>query len=170
MGYPIREDRIREDKKEKEKVEKEKVPVSEPKNVVDLFEAAMMQREADRLCGFPPNKEQIDELYRAYPRKINRGDLDKAWETAVFFLVETYGWTDSKSHDFLLSKVCEYARSPAGREPPEGQSDYRPSPASWLNSQKWADDPKAWQIPTGKPVNGNGHTLPKVKPLTNKVT
>lgn len=65
------------------------------------------------------------EWYAAYPRKVARGAAAKAYRTAL-------KKTDAAT---LLAGVQRYARECAGKDP-----RYVAHPATWLSSERWADD------------------------------
>lgn len=65
-------------------------------------------------------------FWDAYPRKTAKGEARKAWAKAV------KGGADP---GVLIAAAVRYRDSP-GRKP-----DYTPHPATWLNQERWGDDP-----------------------------
>jgi hypothetical protein len=66
------------------------------------------------------------DFWDAYPRKVDKGHARKAWAKAVRKGV------DPK----LITKAAETFRDDPGRNP-----QYTPHPATWLNGERWNDDP-----------------------------
>jgi hypothetical protein len=116
-------------------------------------------------------EEQIIKIYEAYPRKAGRGAALKAIKKATVRLVTgdvIHKPMDAlKARGFLWKKATEYANSPIGRKPPDGE-DFRPHPATWFNQERYFDDVSEWQrdrnAPSKKPdpmtnmkfINGGG--------------
>jgi hypothetical protein len=80
------------------------------------------------------------EWYALYPRKESRGQAGKAYAAALAKV----------SHEVLMEAVKNYAAAVLGRVPP----DKIPHPATWLNGEKWADDPAMWEA-SAKSSTGN---------------
>ena len=97
--------------------------------------------------------EQIASIYGIYPRHVGKRAALKAIENAVKRL------NGGKNNDapmsalearrFLYKRAAEYALSPAGQKPPDPAQDYRPHPATWMNQERYFDDPAEWQKPNG---------------------
>lgn len=73
----------------------------------------------------PANDPRFEEFWAAYPRRIAKGAARKAWATAV------------KAHpaEGIIAAAEGFARKSAGADP-----KFIPHPASWLNSERWADE------------------------------
>ena len=138
-----------------------------PKPTTEVIPVSMFDNDADKqaakLTGFATVSPDAQEFWEAYPRKIKKGQLNDAYAVTIWRIVQSKSWPDTEAHAFLMGKVKEYARSPAGRE---FSPDYRPSPASWLVDERWNDDPSQWQIPNGKKKTEDAK--PKVEPLKKK--
>jgi hypothetical protein len=87
--------------------------------------------------------DEFEEWYGIYPRKAAKGQAAKAYRTAR-------GKIDAET---LLTATGLFAASPAGMA-----GKYTPYPATWLNAERWADDPATWQR------NGNGRAADHEEP------
>jgi hypothetical protein len=85
----------------------------------------------------PPTGEII---YQAYPRHVGKAQALKAIEKAFKKITPME----------LLSKVQEYAASPAGKK-----GEFTPHPSTWMNREQWNDDPAEWHRDDSN-VHGNG--------------
>lgn len=76
-------------------------------------------------------KEDFDKFYSNYPRKISRGNAEKAF---------------AKLNADEQQKAIAVVNSDAFKEFMQGQvkngDDFRPHPATWLNGKRWDDDLK----------------------------
>ena len=68
----------------------------------------------------------FDDFWRVYPRKIGKGAARKAYDRAVKKL---------PAHEIQFAAEA-YARLVAGKDP-----KYIPHPTTWLNQERWADEP-----------------------------
>lgn len=75
--------------------------------------------------------DQVELIYRAYPRKVAKGAATKSIRKAL----------TKVSFDALLAAVDEYARAckQTGKE-----RDFIPYPATWFNQERWDDDRTEW--------------------------
>lgn len=94
----------------------------------------------------PPDDERTDQqlitdaftaFWKAYPRKTAKGEARKAWPRAI----KAAGGDLGK----IVGGVRRYAADPNLPEP-----QFIPHPASWLNGERWDDEP----LP---PRAANGH-------------
>ena len=92
--------------------------------------------------------QQIDEIYKVYPRKIAPRAAKKAIEKAVL-RISANGCTEEEARRWLWKKVKEFALSPAGQKPLDPTHDYRPHPTTFFNQDRFFDDPAEWQKPNG---------------------
>jgi len=77
------------------------------------------------------NSSLIEEIYKAYPRKENRG---KAIEAIKKACKKTDG-------EILLEAVKEYAEVTKGCD-----MQFVPHPATWFNNLRWEDDREQWKL------------------------
>lgn len=77
--------------------------------------------------------QQTEELWKAYPRKVNKGDAVKAIAKAL---------QKAKFHD-LLASVKEYAAAVARW--PKADQQYIPHASRWFNGNRWEDDRDDWK-------------------------
>jgi len=79
------------------------------------------------------------DFYSAYPKKKAPADAEKAYNKAVKKI----------QPDDLLTAAKQYAESVKGADP-----KYIPHPATWLNGERWRDEPAkkllAWEKPENK--------------------
>jgi hypothetical protein len=78
---------------------------------------------------------EFEAWYLAYPRRVAKGAAAKAYAKAAAAV----------GHEKLLEAVTLFAASE------EANSEYCPHPATWLNADRYDDDPAEW----------NGHKSPK---------
>lgn len=84
--------------------------------------------------------DPFDEFWKAYPRKVGKGQARKAWTTAT-----------KKTDPHLLVKASVAFRQWCESEQTEPQ--FIPHPATWLNGERWLDE----LVPTRKPDRMQGH-------------
>jgi uncharacterized protein YdaU (DUF1376 family) len=106
-----------------------------------------------------PTDEQINALYKLYPRKIAPIDAKKAIRRAVSQVMKgdpdhpAMRLTDAL--DFLAGRLQLYARCVQGRDP-----EFLPYPATWHNEGHFWDDESTWKVERSggkKPSNGFHH-------------
>lgn len=73
-------------------------------------------------------------FWAVYPRKVSKGDARTAWRNAVAGRKDRLG-TDP---EIIIKGAEAYARARDGQEP-----KYTCHPATWLNRERWNDDPAA---------------------------
>lgn len=96
----------------------------------------------------PPAAEPdpFADFWSAYPRRTAKGNAVKAYRKAL----------GKATPDAILAGVKRYATETAGTE-----AKYVAHPATWLNGERWADDPtplsRQQQLaPLGDPGDGSG--------------
>lgn len=114
-------------------------PFHEPltESVDDLFSEglngdSMSGAEEQRSRGTEEQKhsrrpELFAEFYAAYPRKVGRGEAEKAWRKAV----------KHAAPQAIINAAKRYAASRHGQD-----SKFTPYPATWLNQKRWEDEPE----------------------------
>jgi hypothetical protein len=115
-------------------------------NNPELAEA--WDKEAKKKCKdkkVSPYSAAFEEWWIAYPKQIAKEKANKAYVSAGKRLRDRCGWDSVATKAFLLEKALLYAKSP------QGQSEFCPHPASWLNAGSYDDDPKDWQRDRDKP-------------------
>lgn len=78
------------------------------------------------LCDASPSRDEFEEWWQAYPRKIGKDDARKAYAKKV---------KNGVTPVALLEAVQQQRWNLIVR--------YRPYPATWLNGGRWQDDPEA---------------------------
>ncbi len=74
-------------------------------------------------------KEQAEEIYTAYPRKIAKPDAIKAIAKAI----------RKHTFEFVLKQTKAYAFARVGQD-----AEFTPHPATWFNGERYNDDPSTW--------------------------
>lgn len=74
----------------------------------------------------------FDQFWSLYPRKIGKGAARKAWATALH----------TATPDTIIAGLKQYAPTRTGQDP-----KYTPHPATWLNQQRWEDEPETPHTP-----------------------
>ncbi|MBR9765907.1 MAG: helix-turn-helix domain-containing protein [Rhodobacteraceae bacterium] len=99
-----------------------KEPVSAQAREIDLFSDNDQPAEAA-----PKPEDRFPDFYEAYPRKIARGNAEKAWAKAV--------------KSALPQEIIDGARRYAALCRQKGtEAQFIAHPATWLNAQRWADE------------------------------
>ena len=73
--------------------------------------------------------EDFAEWWKAYPRKVGKARALKAYRNAI-----------KKIEPAELLRITKLFA-----DTPKGKGDYCPYPATWLNDERWTDDPAEWQ-------------------------
>jgi uncharacterized protein YdaU (DUF1376 family) len=94
--------------------------------------------------------DPLEEIYKAYPRKVGRKTAIKAIARAIQH-VKARGMPLREAQVWLYHRVQEYARSPAGMD-----GEFTPHPATWFNQGRYDDEAQEWQIQTSE-RGSNGH-------------
>jgi hypothetical protein len=79
-------------------------------------------------------------IYAAYPRHVGRGRAMDAIEKAIVRIAVERGTKCTVAATWLLAKVRDYAASPAGQ-----RGEYTPHPSTWMNQERYTDDPNEWK-------------------------
>lgn len=86
----------------------------------------------------------FDKAYLQYPRHVGKRAAEKAWINAVN---RTWGATDEMEHkqaeDMIYQRVMTYA---AVCERAHKEKQFIPHMATWLNQDRFMDDPSEWAI------------------------
>jgi len=90
----------------------------------------------------------IRTILEAYPRRVEPAKAIRAIEKAIDRVAREKICSREDAGDFILAAVIKFAESPSGKK-----GEYTPYPASWMNSDRFFDDPQEWwKVNT----NGNG--------------
>lgn len=103
---------------------------------------------APRARGNAPRQGEIadaafERWYLAYPRKIGKGAARRAYRAA------------------LQKTTAETLQAAVGSAAWDGDPRFIPHPATWLNGERWLDQPS----PAGKPVNGHNRRREAINAL-----
>lgn len=66
-----------------------------------------------------------DEFWRTYPRRTAKGAAERAWAKAI----------KKAAPEVIIQAAARFAADP------NREATYTPHPATWLNEQRWEDDP-----------------------------
>lgn len=104
-------------------------------------------RTQRRVVG--PPTDQVEQVYSEYPRHTARGAAVKAIGKALACI----------TFEVLLERVRAYA-SAVSKWPPDDQKRFVPHCATWMNQQRWLDDPTSWDrgSDSGKPYSSKPKT------------
>lgn len=76
----------------------------------------------------------FDDFWRAYPRKVGKGAAQKSWDKCVNRM--------KIAPSVILDGAKRYAGAKAGAD-----IQYIAHPSTWLNQQRWLDEPDTMQEP-----------------------
>lgn len=89
---------------------------------------------------------QLEEIYNAYPRHIEKAAALKAIKAAIKRM-QARG-PDEDAVAFLLKRTRLFAVSPAGN-----QGRFTPYPANWFDKERYLDDEKEWNVAENRSGN-----------------
>lgn len=110
-----------------------------------------------------PN-ERTEKFWAVYPKKTQKGPLQAALDLAVTKECSKRGITDEQAFTWIYAAAMEYSMSPVGKPPSQG-NDMRPSPARWLNDERYSDDRAEWLRPNGDARKPNEKQVPRIRPI-----
>lgn len=84
-------------------------------------------KKEDNICSFPASGG-FPEFWDAWPRKVGRGQAEKAYRTA----------RKSASHEQIMAGLSAQLPALAARE-----AKFRPHASTWLNGKRWEDEAEA---------------------------
>jgi hypothetical protein len=90
-------------------------PDTEPK---EIYNPSRTQNENNA-------REPFDAFWDTYPRKAGKGQARKAWTTAI-----------TKADPAVIIAAAD-----GYRNDPNRTDQFTPHPATWLNGERWEDDP-----------------------------
>jgi hypothetical protein len=90
--------------------------------VIEPLEETLENRNSNNRFEY---ESKFDEWWSYYPSKRGKGAAAKAYAKAL----------KKVPHDYLLEKVMAF------RDDPHRPVDFTPNPATWLNEERWNDDP-----------------------------
>jgi len=102
--------------------------------------------------------EAFAAWWEVYPRKVAKPAALKAYARAIASLKAEH---DGTADQWLLARTRQFAQSPAGQA-----GRYCPHPATWLNQERFNDDPQEWDEQDGheKHAAGPGQRHPADTP------
>ena len=93
-------------------------------------------------------RQQIEEIYQAYPRKVGKGYAIKAIDNALVSLKKRAVTSPAGEEwtGWLLGRVAAYAAATDRRTVADPSSrNFIPHPATWFNGAHYDDDPAEWE-------------------------
>jgi hypothetical protein len=93
------------------------------------------------------------KAYEAYPRHVGRRAAEEAWSAAIRRESAKRAASRAEHGDWIYQRVITYAAMCAKHHKPR---EYIPHMATWLNEDRFLDDPSEWAVNGGKP-NGAGN-------------
>jgi hypothetical protein len=89
--------------------------------------------------------EEIEAIYRAYPRHVAPIPAEKAIRKALEEIAADGGINGTQTPpQWLLLRTQKYAAAWKGKETKVNGRDIRPYPASWFNAGRYDDDEREW--------------------------
>jgi hypothetical protein len=116
--------------------------------VIDLFgkEDPSLRSEktpARKRASQPSIEERLfEDFWRAYPRRIAKAAAKKSWVKALKAKADP---------EQIIAAARQYATEPRRVE---ADIKYTPHPATWLNNERWADEPDPAPSPERVAANG----------------
>lgn len=99
------------------------------------------------------NDDLFAKAYEAYPRHVGRRAAEKAWSAAIGREAAKRAASYAEHGDWVYQRVMTYAAMCAKHRKPR---EYIPHMATWLNEDRFLDDPSEWAVNGGK-ANGAGN-------------
>jgi uncharacterized protein YdaU (DUF1376 family) len=90
----------------------------------------------------------IRTILETYPRRIAPAKTCRAIEKAILRVSKEKCCSRGDAADFIYAAVLKFCESPAGQK-----GEYTPYPATWMNEDRFFDDPAEWWK-----VNANGNS------------
>lgn len=86
--------------------------------------------------------DNFEAWWNAYPRKVGKGEARKAFAKALDRISarDATGGEHPPPEEFLICRALAFAVTPAGNA-----GKFTPHPATWLNQDRFDDDPETWQ-------------------------
>ena len=100
-------------------------------------------RPAPKKKPTPPDGGAFGLFWDAVPNKVGKGAARKAYKQAIKRMSALGSPEDARAH--LLDRMTAFAATP------KAKGQYCPHPATWLNQDRYDDDPAMWQEQSGEP-------------------
>lgn len=121
-----------EDKKNRKRVASK---VEQPKKNARPEGETEGETENKKLSSHSRSAEKVfDKAYEQYPRHVGKRLAEKAWDSAL---------GRGNEPDFLYQRVMQYA---ACCQRAHKEKQYTPHMATWLNQDRFMDDPSEWAV------------------------
>lgn len=98
----------------------------------------------------PDVASPAESVLAAYPRAVDR-DAGLTAVTAAIEREASRRGGVAAAAEYLLERARAYAASPAGQDPPPGDTDFRKTPERWFSSGAYANPDTEWARPNGTP-------------------
>ena len=83
----------------------------------------------------------FESAYRFYPRHVGKRAAEKAFYRAAYRYSKTQKVSLENAAEFIVNRAEIFGKSPAGH-----RGVYTPHMATWLNSDRFLDDVREWNI------------------------
>jgi hypothetical protein len=145
LSKPLRsQEQEQEQEQEIEQEQKQESPYSPPRDVGGKKKKTVKTE----YC------QKFEVFWNTYPRKSGKRKAYMAWAAAGKRIKAARGLGSTEAAEFLLERATAFAATPKGRHP-----QYCPFPATWLNQDRFDDDPVCWQ------TAGDEKTQPTTGPV-----
>jgi hypothetical protein len=120
-----------------------KLMLSESESETDIKPKTIVQKRFK-----VDSEDDFLKAYKIYPRHVGKGAAKKAWGKAIGRRKSEH--TASDASRFIIQRVEAYATACIKINL---EKSYTPHMATWLNEDRFLDDPKEWEVrPNGKAV------------------
>lgn len=127
----------REEKKREDKSREENNTLSAAAAAGESAEKPPKKRAKET----PPDDPDFAAFWAAYPKRAGKGDAREAFAKAVKLL---RGRGQAEPGAMLIQRAKAFGDAQQGADP-----KFIPHPASWLNKERWDDDPQTWAASRG---------------------
>lgn len=131
-----------------------KTTVSPTVSPTETATVSATQEKRHKTKTFPPTPQEgaddgFDRFWHTYPRRVGKGAARKAWEKLS---------PDQPLVDAILAAV---ERDKATDQWQRENGRYIPHPATWLNQQRWEDEPNGGPEPAPPPPEPYRYPTPE---------
>lgn len=123
----------------------EQVPEQVPSEDVAALAVALNLGSSKHSSAPPPSPSAFDRFWAAYPLHVGRGAAVKAFEKAQ----------RKVAVEVLIAGAMRF------RNDPNREQGFTPHGSTWLNAERWSDDPLPSRAPVLRAVAGNPANLNK---------
>ncbi len=111
------------------------IPIPKPKTYTDDKSSESVSSKSKKPKPKPKTMAGFDQWYALYPKKVDRGDAEKAYPKAIADIQATDRLDSPKAVAELLRLTIERLPSMVAKE-----DQYRKHPATWLSAKGYRDE------------------------------